>query len=399
MADIQVPTLPNGAPADESRAAATQVVNELAAKFFGSQQVPPAPQQVSVADRYAEKTDVPDLSVPDIPPERTDIALPQDGDQGAVGRAFAASRAEARQYRQLAEQLKAKLLDAGRIKDESSSKVAELTEELTAGQDRIKALENEIGQLDLQRSPEFVARYDTPIADVRDQIADQLVRGSGMTQSEASQLAFDIIDARTSEDAQNLVADLPVAVQGMALYKYAEADKLLRERAEALDEWRTTQAGLAQVSQREAPVLDAEHRQKMCDTGFGRVAKVVQFWDDPAFVEWRASEADKVKAWFSRAPEDQVVTAAIEGALVAPFAYAQIAQLQEKLAQAQHALEARSRVSSPPISPYFWSAPVAPPPAPPAATAQQATEDSQDPMDYAKSLIADTASRYGLQMP
>ena len=283
------------------------------------------------------------------------------------------------------------------MSDETKTRIDELTRQLADEQNRARSLEDEIGKLDLQRSPEFVEKYDRPIAAIRDQLVEQFRKG-GIAEQEANDLALRVLDSTTVDEVQNAVAELPTALQGMAMFKFNEADGLFGQRDQALREWRETQAGLAQVAKREHPVIDAERRRSLCDTGFDRVSKVVDFWNDPVFVRHRTSEADKVRAWFANAPEDQVVAAAVEGALVAPFAYSQIALLQQKLAEAYHALEGRTRAGAPSVAPYYRSAPVQPPPAPSNAPSKDDIA-MDDPVAYARRMLDGTAQGMGVQLP
>jgi hypothetical protein len=348
----------------------------------------------SLANRYGDQAEQPDLTLPDIPAERVDIQMPTDAnDTSAVGRAFAASRAEARQFRQLAQTLRSKLEAAYGSQTATTQKQEEMARQLAEAQAQTKALENEIGKLDLRRSPEFIQKYDMPIAGIRDQLAEEFAK-HGVTPDDAMNLAVGVLDAENSEQVQEVVSSLPPAIQGMAMYKYAEADRLFAERGQALDAWRETQAGLEQVERRETPVLTAQHRETLCNSGFDRVARVVQFWDDPAFQSYREREAPNVRSWFGQAPEDQVVAAAVEGALVAPFAYNQIRMLQNENAQLKQALEGRVRIAAPTVAPYFKSAPVPPPPAP--ATPQPTQSDLENPLDFASRLIRDAANNSGI---
>ena len=416
-----VPVFPSGAPSDTTLAAASNIVAQMLSGAPAAQPTtpaalpeipapaasvvqtpPPSPQpQVQTpapaptpAARYGEQTAQPDLTIPDIPAERTDIQMPTDAnDASAVGRAFAASRAEARQYRQLAHDLRNRLTQAFGARDEFVQKQDELTKQLTEAQAQNKALEDEIGRMDLRRSPDFIQKYDQPVLAIRDGLADEFHK-HGVAPDDAVALATRVLDANSSDDVPELVASLPPAVQGMAMYKYSEADRIIADREQALSSWRETQAGLDQVSRRESPVLAAQHREALCNTGFERVSRVVKFWDDPAFAAYRDKESANIKSWFQQAPEDQVVAAAVEGALVAPFAYEQIGKLQQEVARLSQALESRTRLAAPTVSPYYSSVPVPPPPAPPPKGPTQA--DADDPIGYATRLIRGSAEATGM---
>lgn len=354
---------------------------------------PPAQQpQVSLADRYSGAAQAPaDAPIPDIPPEQT-IQLPQDGnDRSGVGHAFAASRAEARQYRQLAEQLKQRLEAATAEKTKFIEEKTAFEKQLLDEQTRTKDLENQIGKLDLSKSSAFKEKYDRPIWDLRQQLAGDLA-ANGASNDDAAKLADAVIVAESSDEIVDMLSRFPSAVQGMAIYKWQEANSLYQQRDVALDEWRQTQAGLDQVATKETAVMSAQRRQELCDTGFDRVAKVVNFWSDPAFDKYKQAQEANVKAWYSQASDDQLAAAAIEGALVAPFAYSQIEALQNRVAELEGVLQGHTRLVSPPVAPYYSGVPTPPPPPPPPKRDPDATPT---PLSAAEQLVSGTAAKYG----
>ena len=351
---------------------------------------PPAPQ--TLADRYSGQQPVQqDAPIPDIPQEQQ-ITLPQDeNDRSGIGHAFAASRAESRQYRQLAEQFKQRLEAAAAEKAKFLEEKAALEKQILDGQTKAKSLEDQIGKLDLERSPAFQDKYDKPVLAIRDQLAQEFER-NGLKPDDAANLANSVLNANTVDEVPELLASLPNAVQGMAIYKWQEATGLFNQRDQALTEWRQTQTGLEQVNGKEAAVMTAQRRQELCDTGFDRVSKVVTFWSDPAFDKYRQAQEGNVKAWYSQASDDQLAAAAIEGALVAPFAYAQIEALQNLVAELQGRLQGHTRLASPPVAPYF-SGSQPPPPPPPAPKPDPQAVDN--PVEAAEKLVATTAAKFG----
>ena len=358
---------------------------------------PPAPQPpapLTLADRYSgQKPAQQDTPIPDIPQEQQ-IQLPQDdNDRSGIGHAFAASRAEARQYRQLAEQLKQRLEAAAAEKAKFLEEKAAFEKQLLDGQTRAKDLEDQIGKLDLERSPAFREKYDRPVLEIRDQLAQEFER-NGIKPEDAAALANDVLNANSMDDVPVLLAQLPNAVQGMAIYKWQEATGLFNQRDQALNEWRQTQTGLEQVTGKETAVMTAQRRQELCNTGFDRVSKVVTFWNDPAFDKYRQAQEANVKAWYSQASDDQLAAAAVEGALVAPFAYAQIEALQNLVAELQGRLQGHARLASPPVAPYFSGS--QPPPPPPPPPKQEKPQDA-NPLEAAERLVSGTAAKYGFQ--
>ena len=154
-----------------------------------------------------------------------------------------------------------------------------------------------------------------------------------------------------------------------------------------MEDWQETHSKYVE------PQVDPyEQRVANVQAGIEKLSGVVKFWDDHAFVKYRQSEvADNLASWISRAPEDQIITAAIEGALVAPFAYQQIAKLQQANAELTRRLQASGRLSAPGVAPFFQSAPapVPPPPAP----AEPVDESGGDPVRAAEQMVRNTFAR------
>ena len=323
---------------------------------------PPPPPPVSATDlvnRFSPPA-APSATapIPDIPQEQN-IQLPQNTPEH-VGHAFAAARAETKQYRQLAESLKAQL-EAERAKQtEFTSKETALAQQLNEANKRNADLEDKLGKLDLSQSKEFHEKYDAPLEAVQSAISSALV-AAGRQQNEALDLANQILG---SNNPAELLSELPATTQGMIMYKLQEAANLWAARDQALNEWRTTQQGLAQVSLRENFVNDAAHRAEVAKAAIEKaklIAPTMQ-WDDPSYNGRRDEAMQKALDWYQKAPEDQIAAAAMEG-FMAPFAYEVIKDLQTQVADLTNQLNGRRTLAAPPVAPYF-KPPQAPAPQP-----------------------------------
>ena len=121
-------------------------------------------------------------------------------------------------------------------------------------------------------------------------------------------------------------------------------------------------------------------------------------WNDPGFAEYRSANEAKAKAWLGQAPEPQVAAAALEGMLVAPFAYKLVEGLTAEVLKLRSALDARHRAASPTVAPYYVSPPVPPAPPRPAApttplgnpVVTPVTAATASPVDLATGLISNS---------
>ena len=359
---------------------------------------PPAP--VSIADRYSAPDPNAQPVVPTLPegPPEQDIRLPENTAEN-VGHAFAAVRAEVKKYKQMAEEFRRQVEQVRADYSTYAQRESAITEKLTAEQNRAKELEEKLGQLDLEQSPAFREKYDAPLNAVSAEIAKTLV-ANGYQPQQADDLARQVVLAKDVAAVSSLpgMAELPSTVQGMIMYKFNEADGLWAQRDQALAEWRSTREGLQQTATREDAVVSAQRRAELVGTGIDRVSKVAPdfIWNDPEFAEFRKTEVEKVKAWYGQAPEDQIAAAAVEGALVAPFAYRLVKGLMDKVMELQGALDAHHRIGNPRTVPYYRPPEVAAPPAPPPPPAGEQkswtpVDTGTDPVAAASSLIADGA--------
>ena len=332
------------------------------------QNPPPTPQPVSLADRYAKPDPNAQPEVPTLEPvpAQQDIRLPENTAEN-VGRAFAAARAETKKFRDLAESYRQQVEKVKTDYANYAHREAAIVEKLTSAENRNKELEEQIGKLDLEQSPAFRAKYDDPITQKQTDLANELVK-SGVPAETAGQLAGQVITAKDINAVQELVAQLAPAAQGIAMIRFNEADALFAQRDQALTEWRQTRTGLEQVAAREGIIDDAQHRLDLSTYGLERVSAIVpqNLWNDPDFVAYRGEQEEKVKAWYGQASEEQIAAAAVEGALVAPYAYQIIQQLGETILHLQGQLDAKARISAPPVGSVFRQVEVQPPPAPPA---------------------------------
>ena len=274
-----------------------------------------------------------------------------------------------------------------------------LAEKLTAAENRSHELEEEIGKLDLKRSPAFQQQYDLPLQQVQDEIAKILV-DNGYQQDAAIQAANDIMMADANQ-VPEMVRELPSVVQGMVMYKHNDADALWARRSQAIDEWRTTQTGLSEVGARADAVQSAQHRADVASAAIDRIRSLAPTmqWDAPEFVKRRDEAIEKAKAWYQTAPEDQIAAAAMEGTL-APFAYERMNALEQEVARLQQQLEASARLRNPTVTPYYPSVPIVLPPRPPTPPGQvpgqpwaAPVDNKTNPMQAAEMAVGNTLGR------
>lgn len=333
-------------------------------------QVPPPPAPVSFAPqpatsaRYSDAPFAEDAPppLPDIPPEQNIVITQNTPDN--IGHAFAASRAEARQFRQLAEQMKQQLeAERAQSADWSSREdgYQKQLEELRQSRDELADV---VGQLDLTRDPRFRARYDRPLQDVQDRIAQALF-DSGYSEADADEGARQLVLA-DSDDRDVSQLGLPPEAVGKIAYCLQEADGLWAERAQALSDWQNTRTGVEEYAERDYAEQNAAYRADIVDRAVEKaltIAPTLQ-WDDAEYAPRRDAAVTRAKAWYQNAPDEQIAAAAIEG-FMAPFAYEVIDRLKAEVNDLRGRLAGRVSLSAPPVAPLYSSQPLPQPATPP----------------------------------
>jgi phenylalanyl-tRNA synthetase alpha subunit len=108
--------------------------------------------------------------------------------------AWAGLRAQANANRKAAEEYLRKYNELAAQTKKFQDERKGFGEQLNAKDQEIENLRNEIGRIDLSRSPEFQEKYEAPIFSVRDEITNTFV-ANGMTQRDAEELAGQVLSA------------------------------------------------------------------------------------------------------------------------------------------------------------------------------------------------------------
>lgn len=333
----------------------------------------PAPQPAPV-DRYSAPPADPlsDLQpLPNLAPEQQ-IADPQfTSDQ--QNHAWAALRAQSKANRRAAEEAQRKYNELVESTKGFQSEKSEFASQLNAKDQEISQLQDEIGRMDLSRSPAFRAKYDQKLDAQHAQIMDVLVR-NGVNKDQAYDLARDVI-VSDPKDVPGMIAQLPTYAQGEVMVFASQAGAILAERERELGDWRNAQAGLEAAAQREGGVQTAQRIQQAADkaieafrsltpeTGLAPAYRVT----DQQFAADRDAREQQFKAWVGRASEQDRYMAMLEG-FMAPKTYEMLDQVMRENMDLKRQLQARGRISAPPVAP----APYAPPPPPPPPPQQPA---------------------------
>lgn len=360
---------------------------------------PPAQTVAGPVDRFGQTQTVDPLSNLEqlaAPPPIEDVPPPQDMGEKA-GHAFASLKAKMREERKRAEEYLAKYNALVESTKGFVDEKAKFADALNAKDTEIKKLEDDLGKIELSRSPAFREKYDAPIEQKCLEIAAVLEQ-NGVPKEEAQQRAYELVSADPGQLADS-IASLPTLAQGEIGIAARDARKIMVDREAELTEWRKSQVGLDEVQRRADNVRFAQHAAELADGAIaGLRALTPENGQVPAyavtdkdFAAERDAREAAFKEWFLRAPEEQKVSAMLEG-FMAVKTYEMLQQTMLENIQLKQQLAARYGAAMPRSMP---SPETPPPPQPPKqpeqppAAAAAATSANTDAVAFAAEFMGE----------
>jgi len=255
------PSLPAKAPAEPVKSAEAEDYSDLVP---GSKPAAPAKPAEPVAPtkpaaepakkeepeglrpedlKTQKKLDLPDDLVPD---DKVD-ALFQGKDKEK--NAFLKERGFNKTLRTENQQLKEKLQQT-EAAAQDSARAKELETQLEQERQKAKQLEDELGKIDLTRSPAFRSQYDDKINQVGGKMVQTLI-AEGVDQNEAVNFVRQVISETKPAARERLIRDMAPGLEGTLSGLAIQIDEVTQTRAAALEKWRETQAALSEVETRQ----------------------------------------------------------------------------------------------------------------------------------------------------
>jgi len=308
---------------------AAPVVNEPAAPVTPATPAAPvvrepaAPQpRVLIDDQgSAVPTDVlpkPAAPAPAVVDDSED-PMPEEVERGGAKakNAWTKTKAEKRELRNKVKELETQLAARG-----EPQKPPEM-QKLLDMQTQIAQYEQQLGELDLTRTKGFKARFDIPLERVDARIGAMLQR-SGLQPADVKALSERLV-ATSVDEAQGLVSDLPVAVQGAVYTALMEREQLVSDRGEALKNWRDTRAAIEQTAAVDEDIQLARNIdkdtsaavQKAVEAGnwmYNSTGGKVKEWDEAVQARTQA-----VRGILRSAPQEDLVRWVVEGVTAPPL--------------------------------------------------------------------------------
>jgi len=153
-------------------------------------------------------------------------------------------------YEQKVKDLEARVSQADGTKPPEAQVLVEL-------QKKVAEYEDKLGKLDITQSRDFKTRFDLPIETSLKRGAAVLQR-SGMAPEDAKNLMQQLIKA-DAHQAQELIADQPLPVQGALFNLTTEVGQMIADREDAIANWQQTRAAMTETAVREQEITLAQN--------------------------------------------------------------------------------------------------------------------------------------------
>lgn len=319
---------------------------------------PPAPPPpVDYRSRYSpEKPADPLANLSEVAaPEPVPEVAPPEHLNESQNHAWAALRAQVSQARRDGEAMRTKyntlVAETKKIQEERTS----FGEKLNEKDREIESLRNEIGKLDLSRAPEFKEKYEKPIYDIRNDITRTLI-DNGYQAEDAEKFADQVLDSE-QQALPGLIGQLPTHVQGILMIKAQEAERLFDSRQHALDEWKTTQTGLAAVTTRGSALIEAQRRDGLVTKAIEMVRSLpaskgqipAYQVTDTEFAADRDRHEQEFRAWVQEASPEMQFATMLEG-FMAPKTYEMLDFYARENAALKQRLYGHRRAANPRVA-------------------------------------------------
>lgn len=163
--------------------------------------------------------------------------------------------------------------ELSRVKAERQNTPAD-TGEAEALKTRVQELENEIGRIDLSRSPAFREQYEGPLQQVENTAFTVLTR-AGVDEADARSVLAQVWGTQNLREREvafdSLDTDVSPAVVGSIIQMSVQYDQARETRDKALEEWKTSRAAVEERATREKQAKDTRSVQDITTKAFERV--------------------------------------------------------------------------------------------------------------------------------
>ena len=324
---------------------------------------------VDAASRFTDKvTEAPAAAVPQMQDTGADPAQPENMDAKA-NEAWKYLKQQLRAARADNDALRARIDEVAKGAGTVAKERAQFADALKERDDHIKELEERLGRLDLEATPEFRAKYDAPIEKLAVQVSEVLRAETGL-QDDKIRATSEAVLTATDEEFNQMVSNLPAPVQGSLLDKRVQFSRLASARNNAVKEWRTTKAGVEAVDDQQKVVERASRRRDLAEAAIKFSTETtppqnrLSVLSESTYSDDVRTVTDQFRGFMQEANDAEIARAAYQGFLM-PVVQRQIAYLVSALSEMRNYATTLRGVSLPPVSSMRVVGSPPPPPPPP----------------------------------
>lgn len=241
---------------------------------------------------------------------------------------------------------------------------AELAKQVTDKDAMISDLQERLGRVSLESSPQFQAKYDQRINATADRLAQSLTQFAGISAADAPSTAVALLQADVNQ-LNTKLADVSPAVAGLIMSTWQEVNGIRAERKATLSEWRKAQAALKVETQNTQITTSIQERQKIASEALVDAATkgcfVYTHVNTPESQEAAKQYRDAFEGFVQTADMKELVRKAADG-FAAPTLYRVLDLQRQRIKQLESLVGVQNNVQQLPIQGGGHDAP--PPAAP-----------------------------------
>lgn len=252
----------------------------------------------------------------------------QDKAKNAIIKERAYNKTLREQLKEASEKLSRTQADAA-----ATEELVKIKAELEKATAKSKQLEDDLGKLDLSRSPTFRSKYDDKINQLGGKMTQTLV-SEGVEQADAVNLVRQVLAERRQSTRERLIADTAPGLAGTLAALALEVDGVLQSREAALKEWRATSAAIEETTTRERIAAMTGKVDQVVTKAVDEAVKLGNpYFKTTDNAEWNsgvANRQDKLKGILLAGDFDQIAPLVAEGLTAADLRLRFAALLKQK---------------------------------------------------------------------
>jgi len=209
--------------------------------------------------------------------------------------AFKKERAYNKELRQKVAQLE-EAVQKSAAAEQDLEELTELKAKTEGYETQIKSLEDQIGQVDLSRSPQFRQQYDDKINSAAGKMV-QLLVAEQLSSEDASAAVREILSAPNLHVREEIIEDTAPGIRGALSAHAISIDEIQQARGTALTEWKASAAALEESASKERLAEMSGHIGEVVSEAVDKVVELGNpYYKQTTNDEWNQQVGHRVDA-------------------------------------------------------------------------------------------------------